>query len=257
MLTVWSGWWWLRKTWVTASGATPSAASGSRMQRRARATMPGSATISASPSRTRTMLLPTRSCGVAGVEQVDGRHRAAMLRRRDGRADARCIGASGSGMRDSATPTPAATEAPMTARSPRRPRPDRRPDRHDGRRPPMGQRARGPRRPDRRGRAGRGGPAGDRAADPRHRAARPDRHAGLPGRPRPPGRRRPRRCSAATCTTRCGRGDVPRRSSRRTPRPIPTRPWIRGGGWSMAAFPGGDAATRATSTGSSPTARSS
>ena len=60
MLTVWSGWWWLRKTWVTASGTTPSAASGSRMSER-QATIPGSATISASPSRTSEMLLPTRS----------------------------------------------------------------------------------------------------------------------------------------------------------------------------------------------------
>ena len=25
MFIVWSGWWWLRKTWVTASGSTSSA----------------------------------------------------------------------------------------------------------------------------------------------------------------------------------------------------------------------------------------
>ena len=74
--------------------------------------------------------------------------------------------------------------------------------------------------------------------DAGHRAARPDGHAGLPGRPRPPGPRRARRCSAATSTRTTRPAATTRRSSRPT-RGAPGRAWIRGGGWYMAAFEGG------------------
>ena len=59
-LIVWSGWWWLRKTWVTASGATPS--DGERVEDEAASgDHPRIDDDQASPSRTRTTLLPTRS----------------------------------------------------------------------------------------------------------------------------------------------------------------------------------------------------
>ena len=63
--------------------------------------------------------------------------------------------------------------------------------RDDGRRPIVGQRPGRPGRPDRRGGHGRERRRAHRPVDPGHRAARPDRHAGLPGCPRPPGPRRP------------------------------------------------------------------
>ena len=82
---------------------------------------------------------------------------------------------------------------------------------------------------------GHGGPARDRAADPGHRAARPDRHAGLPGRARAPGRRPASRC----CACDLARAPRPRRvpADHRGVRAVASdEPWIRGGGWYMAAF---------------------
>ena len=108
-----------------------------------------------------------------------------------------------------------------------------------------------------RGRRGRSRRADRRRrARRRHRAAGSGRatrvielrgrtgHPGLPGRARPSGPR------AGVGQLRC---DLPRRragrtpisrSSRPMPRAHPDEPWIRGGGWSMADFPGGIAAPR-------------
>ncbi len=99
-----------------------------------------------------------------------------------GRADARLRG----------TPAPRPTRRIHVHRSTRRSRLPRWPGRHDGRGSQLGERPGGPRRPDRRGRAGRRGPPADRAVDPGHRVARPDGDAGVPGRARPPGPRRAR-----------------------------------------------------------------
>ena len=74
------------------------------------------------------------------------------------------------------------------------------------------------------------------AADPGHRAARSDRHAGVPGRARAPGRRPASRCSA------CDLARAPRSATSTSPiiaayaRSHPDEPWIRGGGWYMATF---------------------
>ena len=119
-------------------------------------------------------------------------------------------------------------------------------DRHDGRRPHAGERARRPRRADRGGRAatrrsGRWIGPRTRVIELRGRTVTP----GLRGRPRPSGPRRARRMLALRpARRRAGSRPLARRSSRPTPRTHPDEPWIRGGGWSMADFPGGIAAPR-------------
>ena len=80
--------------------------------------------------------------------------------------------------------------------------------------------------------------AAHRAVDAGHRAARSDGHAGLPGRARPPGPRR-----AGDAALRAPRGSAVRTAvltgiAAYAP-PHPDETWIRGGGWYMAAFPGG------------------
>ena len=60
MLIVWSGWWWLRKTWVTALGATPRAAE--RIEdRRAVRDHPGIGHDQRVAVADDKMMLPTRS----------------------------------------------------------------------------------------------------------------------------------------------------------------------------------------------------
>ena len=120
MLTVWSGWWWLRKTCVTASGATSSAASGSRIRERL-ATIPGSATMQRVAVTDERDAAADAVVGVAGVEQVDGRHgrdatpsqggRARLAARAD--ADSRVRTA-----RDSGRPARRPPGGPMTVDRP-------------------------------------------------------------------------------------------------------------------------------------------
>ena len=76
---------------------------------------------------------------------------------------------------------------------------------------------------------------------PRHRGGRPRRSAAdprLPGRARPPGRRRGRAGRLRPQRGGHHRG-VPATGSRRTPTRTRSAAWITGGGWSMEAFPGG------------------
>ena len=80
--------------------------------------------------------------------------------------------------------------------------------------------------------------AHDRTVDARHRPSRPDRHARVPGRPRPSGPRRPGD-AALRPPRRCRSRGPGSTSSRRTRESHPDEAWIRGGGWYMAAFEGG------------------
>ena len=57
-LTVWSGWWWLNTTSVTSPGAGPRGGQRGEQISRA-ATIPGSTTMTASPSRMSVTVLPT------------------------------------------------------------------------------------------------------------------------------------------------------------------------------------------------------
>ena len=77
-----------------------------------------------------------------------------------------------------------------------------------------------------------------RLVDPGHRAPRPDRHAGLPGRPRPSRPRRPRPAALRAARRPRARG-LPRGHRRIRRGAIPDEAWIRGGGWYMGDFPGG------------------
>ena len=262
MLTVWSGWWWDRKTWVTASGATPSAASGSRMSDR-RATIPGSTTIRASPSRTRTIDDADPVARVAGVEQVDGGH-AGRPDRYAGRRAADCAGPSRTASRD---PAPVAAHPACPPPGRLAPMPD---DRQPadlvltgGRSPPMdAARRTAEALAVRDGRIvavglDRGRAAARRAADARHRARAAGRSCPAS---RTPTSTRPTaawRRSAATSTTSAARRRVPRARSPPTPARIPDAPWILGGGWYMADFPGGTPAPGGPRRGRRRTGRSS
>ena len=79
MLIVWSGWWWLRKTWVTSSGATPRA--GQRVEdERA----PGDHARVDHDQRVAVAdehdAAADAVVGVAGVEEVDAGHGAMLPR---------------------------------------------------------------------------------------------------------------------------------------------------------------------------------
>ena len=78
MLIVWSGWWWLRKTWVMASGATPRR--GQRIEDQA---APGDHPRVDDDQRVAVAdeddAAADAVAGIAGVEEVDGGHRR-MLR---------------------------------------------------------------------------------------------------------------------------------------------------------------------------------
>ena len=231
MLIVWSGWWWLRKTWVTASGATPSAASGSRISD-APGDHPGVDDDQRVAVADEDDAAADAVAGVAGVEEVDGGHRRmlASARRGPGRSSRR-------------------TGCARSRRVPCNPRAMT----HDG---PADLVLRGGRvaTMDAAGRSRRPWPSATAGSSrsgatgtsrpwigPRTRVVElrgPDGHPGLRGRPRPPGQ--------------CGLGrmrcDLPTTRGARTPtsRSIaayaaahPDEPWIRGDGWSMADFPGG------------------
>ena len=79
MLIVWSGWWWLRKTWVMASGATPRPASGSRIE-----PAPGDHPRVDDDQRVAVAdqhdAAADAVAGVAGVEEIDGGGHCRMLR---------------------------------------------------------------------------------------------------------------------------------------------------------------------------------
>ena len=90
MLIVWSGWWWLRKTWVTASGATPRA--GQRIEdQRAPGDHPGVRHDERVAVADEHDAAADAIGGVARVEEVDGGHpgmlpgRRVAAGRRDGR----------------------------------------------------------------------------------------------------------------------------------------------------------------------------
>ena len=180
------------------SGATPSSRSGSRMSDR-RATMPGSTTMSASPSRTRT-IRRSRPCARPCSRHGAGGRRSwpAMVGRRGLRDAPVRTGARGA--RLAAPMQPPTVEAPCPTVATARPRPDRRAASRPWTPPARG---RAPRRPRRRivavgsarGRAAHIGPS-TRVID-----LGPDRDARA-SRTRTSTRpRRPRGC-AASCTRR-------------------------------------------------------
>ena len=254
MLMVWSGWWWLRKTWVTASGATPSAASGSRISERD-LTMPGSTTIRASPSRTSTIGRADALVGVPGVEQVDAGHRRAPVRgasvyERRCRRSAKptrpnaAPPRAATGRNGRRMPSPRVHPAHHVEHRARRPRPDRGTDLHRRRR-----RDRGPGRwPSATGASSHRGhatPTAMATVGPRTRVIDLRGRTVTPGfgdsHVHPPigGLARIR------CELHDARGkDAYLEIVAAYAASHPDVEWIQGGGWSLADFPGGVAAPR-------------
>ena len=196
---------------------------------------PGRMTISASPSRTR--VTTSCRCRSPRCSRRGAGGRLSWRRMLPRRAGAGCA-AGGSRTRHAATPALRCHDRPTSPPDPR-PRPASGPHRDDGRRPVLGERPRRPRRPDRRRRAGRHG------ADIRSGRRRGSSSSAVG---------RSRRASRTPTSTRstAGLDDAPLRPPRRRvsgPRYLdriaayaarhPDESWIRGGGWYMAAFPGG------------------
>ena len=196
--------------------------------------MPGSATMSASPSRTRTTLLADAVAGVAGVEEVDAGHRPHGTRPP---ALGRVRDAQRAGTRTAADPVRSrlGRDDRLTTR---RPRPARRRRPHRRSRSSAGAGRGRPWRPHRRRRDGRGRRGARRPPHPGRRAARPDAPARA-SRTRTCTPSRPA-WTACAATSRGADGATRTwRASRRTPRPTRSGRWIVGGGWSMDDFPGG------------------